>query len=182
MHREPVGGEYEGPVSPRDKLGISRASNAIMGTRATRPAISYRNHHRHRLDANMDDLRNSLSRFKKGIKRRLGGSKRKADKQGPGGREESVGSSTSFPQPEPHVSTGGGREQEGGGPNTENENVGASSAADENRPGWKSTTSSSAKLVLRAVRDSADAFGPLKSVAGGLCFILENCEVRCFPS
>jgi hypothetical protein len=27
------------------------------------------------------------------------------------------------------------------------------------------------------VRDSADAFGPLKSVAGGLCFILENCEV-----
>jgi hypothetical protein len=28
------------------------------------------------------------------------------------------------------------------------------------------------------VRDAADAFGPLKSVAGGLCFILENCEVR----
>ena len=73
---------------------------------------------------------------------------------------------------------GGGREQEGTGPNTGNENVGASAAVDENRPDWKSTVSSSAKLVLRAVRDSSDAFGPLKSVAGGLCFILENSEVR----
>jgi hypothetical protein len=27
------------------------------------------------------------------------------------------------------------------------------------------------------VSESADAFGPLKSVAGGLCFILENYEV-----
>ena len=160
----------------------SRALNAIMGTRATRPAISYRNHHRHRLDANMDDLRNSFSRFKKGIKRRLGGSKRKADKPGPGGREESVGSSTSFPQPESRVSTAGGREQEGGGSNIENENVGTSSAADENRPDWRSPASSSAKLVLQAVRDSADAFPPLKSVVGSLCSILENCEVRCFPS
>ena len=43
---------------------------------------------------------------------------------------------------------------------------------------WKSTSSASAKLLLRGVRDSSDAFGPLKSVAGGLCFILENCEVR----
>jgi hypothetical protein len=32
--------------------------------------------------------------------------------------------------------------------------------------------------MLRGVRDTADAFGPLKSVAGGLCFILENCEVN----
>ena len=50
-------------------------------------------------------------------------------------------------------------------------------AADENKSDWKSTASASAKLVLRGVRDSADAFGPLKSVASGLCFILENCEV-----
>ena len=42
---------------------------------------------------------------------------------------------------------------------------------------WKSTTFATAKLLLRGVRDSADAFGPLKSVVGGLCFILENCEV-----
>jgi hypothetical protein len=43
---------------------------------------------------------------------------------------------------------------------------------------WQSTTSATAKLLLRGVRDSADAFGPLKSVASGLCFVLENCEVR----
>ena len=43
---------------------------------------------------------------------------------------------------------------------------------------WKSTAFATAKLLLRGVRDSADAFGPLKSVVGGLCFILENCEVR----
>ena len=48
---------------------------------------------------------------------------------------------------------------------------------DENKPDWKSTASATAKLLLRGVRDAADAFGPLKSVAGGLCFILDNCEV-----
>ena len=46
--------------------------------------------------------------------------------------------------------------------------------------------SATAKLILRGVRDSSDAFGPLKSVAGGLCFVLENCEVQpsshsCYP-
>jgi hypothetical protein len=129
----------------------------------------------------MDDLRGSLSKFKKDVKHQFGRSRRKGDKPGPSGREESVGPSSSLPQPESRASTGGGREQEGGGPNVENENVGAGGAADENRPDWKSTASSSAKLVLRAVRDSADAFPPLKSVAGGLCSILENYEVRCFP-
>ena len=49
----------------------------------------------------------------------------------------------------------------------------------EKRSDWKSTAFATAKLLLRGVRDSADAFGPLKSVAGGLCFVLENCEV--FP-
>ena len=46
---------------------------------------------------------------------------------------------------------------------------------------WKATMSASAKLLLRGVRDSADAFGPLKSVAGGLCFFLENYEVWLAP-
>jgi len=41
----------------------------------------------------------------------------------------------------------------------------------------KSLASSTAKLFLRGVNESADAFPPLKSVAGGLCYILENCEV-----
>ncbi|KAF9646201.1 hypothetical protein BDM02DRAFT_3189069 [Thelephora ganbajun] len=49
-------------------------------------------------------------------------------------------------------------------------------AVDENKPTWKSTAYSTAKLLLLGVRESADTFGPLKSVAGGLCFILENCE------
>ena len=52
-----------------------------------------------------------------------------------------------------------------------------SAAAGETKSNWKSNASAAAKLLLRGVRDSADAFGPLKSVAGGLCFILENCEV-----
>ena len=57
------------------------------------------------------------------------------------------------------------------------ESVELSAAVGNNNPDWKSTVSATAKLLLRGVRDSADAFGPLKSVAGGLCFILENCEV-----
>jgi len=56
--------------------------------------------------------------------------------------------------------------------------VGPSAAADENKSNWKSTASATAKLLLLAVRDSADAFPPLKSVAGALCSILENTEVR----
>ena len=50
-------------------------------------------------------------------------------------------------------------------------------AASEEKFNWRSTAVATAKLLLYGVRDSADAFGPLKSVAGGLCFVLENCEV-----
>ena len=57
------------------------------------------------------------------------------------------------------------------------ENTEPNAAGSEKKSNWKSTAYASAKLLLRGVRDSADAFGPLKSVAGGLCFILENCEV-----
>jgi len=57
-------------------------------------------------------------------------------------------------------------------------NEGQPSDTDENRSNLKSLASSTAKLFLRGVRESADAFPPLKSVAGGLCYILENCEVR----
>ena len=127
----------------------------------------------------MGDVRDSLSKIKKDIKHRFERIKRKGNKLGGGGREGSVGPSRSLPQLEPRVSTGDDREQGGDGPDTENENAGVSAV---NRPDWKSTASSSAKLVLRAVRDSADAFGPLKSVAGGLCFILENYEVWCLLS
>ena len=60
-------------------------------------------------------------------------------------------------------------------------NAEPSTAANEKKSSWKSTAFATTKLLLRGVRDSADAFGPLKSVAGGLCFILENCEVRPSP-
>ena len=61
------------------------------------------------------------------------------------------------------------------------ENAEPSAVSNEKKWSWKSTTLATAKLLLRGVRDSADAFGPLKSVAGGLCFILENCEVWSDP-
>ena len=53
--------------------------------------------------------------------------------------------------------------------------------ANEHKSNWRSTASATVKLLLRGVRDSADAFGPLKSVAGGLCFVLENYEVWSSP-
>ena len=129
----------------------------------------------------MDDLRGSFSRLKKDIKHRFKKSERKVDKLGIEGDEERVGSSGSLPRPEPRVLTGGGREHGGNGLNADDESVGPSAAADSNRSEWKSTASASAKLLLRGVRDSADAFAPLKSVAGGLCFILESCEVWLHP-
>ena len=125
----------------------------------------------------MDDIRASFSRLKKGVEKRVTGSKRKADKTGAGGHGERADSSVSLPRPGPHVVTGGERGQEGNGSDAGGEGVGPSAAADENKSDWKSTASASAKLILRGVCDSADAFGPLKSVAGGLCFILDNCEV-----
>ena len=51
------------------------------------------------------------------------------------------------------------------------------SATGDSKENWKSTVSATAKLFLCTVRDSADAFPPLKSVVGGLCFILENYQV-----
>ena len=154
----------------------------------------------------MDDVRNSLSRLKKGIKRRLkrrkgkgdgteaGKDRERVDSPGPlpqsepavvtggghkgGGTEAGEdGERVDSPQPEPAVVTGGGRKGEGHGPDADDNSVGPSAATDKNKPDWKSAASASTKLLLRGVRDSADAFPPLKSVAGGLCFILENCEV-----
>ena len=130
----------------------------------------------------MDDLRESFSKLKKDVKYRLTGRKRKTDKTGAAGHEERADSSSSLiPRPEPDVVTGDGREREGGGSNAEDEVVEPVAIADENKSGWKTTASASAKLLLRGVRDSADVFGPLKAVAGGLCFILENCEVCPLP-
>ena len=49
-----------------------------------------------------------------------------------------------------------------------------SAIADETISGKESTVT---VKLLRVVRDSASGFGPLKSVAGGLCLVLENCKV-----
>jgi len=49
---------------------------------------------------------------------------------------------------------------------------------DGNRPKqWKSTASATAKMFLRGIKESADAFPPLKSVVGGLYYIVDNFEV-----
>jgi len=128
----------------------------------------------------MVNLRESFSRMKRGIKRRLKGGKRKADKTGADGRGETIaGPSGSLPRPGSPAVTGGDREREENepDPNADHENAEPSVPPDEKKSDWKSTASASAKLLLRGVRDSADAFGPLKAVAGGLCFILENCDV-----
>ena len=128
----------------------------------------------------MDDIRESFSKLKKDIKHRLKRSKPKAGKTQTDGHGERVDSSSSLSRPPSHVVAGGDREREGDESNAGDEGVGPSAAADESKLDWKSTASASAKLILRGVCDSADAFGPLKSVAGGLCFILDNCEVQ-FP-
>ena len=113
--------------------------------------------------------------MKKDIKYRLTGKKPKAEKARAGGHGEGVESSGSLPS---QSVTGGGREREGDEPGADDESVGPTAAADESASDWTTTATASAKLLLRGVSSSSDAFGPLKSVAGGLCFILENCEVR----
>ena len=76
---------------------------------------------------------------------------------------------------------GGSHEQGGDGANANSEGVEQGATADKNGSDWKAAVSASATFLLRGVRDSADAFGPLKSIAGGLCFFLENYEVWLGP-
>ena len=125
----------------------------------------------------MDNVRDPISGFKHDIKHLL---KRKADKAWPDGRGErsSPGPSAG---PKSQAVTDSGPEREGNESDMDVDGPGPSVTPDENKSDWKSTVSASAKLLLRGVRDSADTFGPLKSVAGGLCFILDNCEVRLPP-
>lgn len=49
--------------------------------------------------------------------------------------------------------------------------------ASKSKLNLKSLASSGAKFILRGVKESADVFPPLKSTAGALCFIIDNCEV-----
>lgn len=129
----------------------------------------------------MGDVRESFSRFKKGIKHQLTGSKRKTNKPVTSGPVGGSGTSGLVPQSGVGVVAGSGHGREGDGTNANNERVEQVAAADENGTDWRATVSASAKLLLRGVRDSADTFGPLKSVAGGLCFFLDNYEVWLAP-
>lgn len=52
------------------------------------------------------------------------------------------------------------------------------SAAYEKRSSHKSTAYSATKLAINMVKESSDAFPPLKSVVGGLSAILNHCDVR----
>ena len=140
----------------------------------------------------MDNIRDSLSGIKHDVKHLrelkrdithlLERNKRKADKTWPDGPGERSYSPRPSARPESQTVTDGDREGGGNQSNMEVGSPGPSVAPDENVSNWKSTVSASAKLLLRGVRDSADALGPLKSIAGGLCFILENYEVRLPPS
>ena len=143
--------------------------------KVTRPTISYRNHHLRRHNADMDNARGSLSGLKHDIKHLLERNKRKADKTWPDGQRSSPGPSA---RPESQVVMDSDREPEGNESDMDVDSPGLSVSLDEHKSSRKSTVSASAKLLLRGVRDSADFFGPLKSIAGGLCFILENGEVR----
>ena len=48
----------------------------------------------------------------------------------------------------------------------------------ESKSDWKSTTYATTKLAINLVKESSDAFPPLKSVVGGLSAILDHCDVR----
>ena len=51
-------------------------------------------------------------------------------------------------------------------------------AAYENKSNWKSTLYASAGLAIDVLKESSDAFTPLKSVAGGLSAVLRYYNVR----
>ena len=57
------------------------------------------------------------------------------------------------------------------------ENTLKPSATDDTESNWKSTAYSTTKLAINLVKESADAFPPLKSVMGGLSAILDHCDV-----
>ena len=97
-----------------------------------------------------------------------------------GGGGERSDSPGSLARPESQVVTDSDHELEGNEPNVGAESVGPTVVPDENKSVWEFPVSAPAEVLLRIARDSANAFGPLKSVSGCLHSILEHCEVR-FP-
>jgi hypothetical protein len=62
-------------------------------------------------------------------------------------------------------------------PNPSEHTIGQGAQPDS-KPDLKSLASTGAELILRGVKEAADGFPPLKSVASALCFILDNYQVR----
>ena len=54
-------------------------------------------------------------------------------------------------------------------------------ATSEGKSNWGSTAYATTKLAINLVKESSDAFPPLKSVAGGLSAILNHCDVHNIP-
>ena len=54
-------------------------------------------------------------------------------------------------------------------------------ATSEGKSNWSSTAYSTTKLAINLVKESSDAFPPLKSVTGGLSAILNHCDVHNIP-
>ena len=50
-------------------------------------------------------------------------------------------------------------------------------AAPESGSDWKSTAYSATRLAIDLVKETSDAFPPLKAVAAGLSVILNHCDV-----
>ncbi|KAF9649417.1 WD40 repeat-like protein [Thelephora ganbajun] len=125
----------------------------------------------------------------KNVKDRLSGNRLEPDGGEVGIRGGRVRPTDPLPHPEPHVRVvvDSGKvdphsgESENNSVNPDHAQVlrldkNEQNATRDNKSDWKSTVSSTTKLLLCAVRDPSDVFPPLKSVAGGLCSILENYE------
>ena len=85
--------------------------------KATRLPICYRNHHLHRPDIDMDDMRKSLSKLKKDFKHRVGGKKRGPDRAGVDADWETASPPPSLTRPDSPVAASG-RDEEGSGIST----------------------------------------------------------------
>lgn len=144
------------------------------------------------------ESRNPFSKLKKRVKNRLTGKKAIPDETGEDAGGTTLEPTDPLPRPEAHTVEDDNRQGGGNKDDTGGNQVGSVDKplgpdeprlvsvdergepgviADGRKSDWRSTASVTAKLLLRGVRDTADVFGPLKSVAGGLCFILENCDV-----
>ena len=85
-----------------------------IGSNATRPAICYRTHYLRRQDIDildMDDIRKTFSKLKKGFKHQPGGKKRTLDREGTGSARERASPSASLSQPDSRIAASSHNEE-----------------------------------------------------------------------